>query len=109
MVKPVLYTNRAVAVNGNAKLRFYLPGTNLEESINEDHVDVQFHELGEDPVPVDVEKASVKRSVLIVRARKISRVKEPIGDDELTVVVTNPSTGEESDPAPVEVLFDDEH
>lgn len=109
MTKPVLKPLQtvAVAVYDKNDTRTVVLGDNLDPSIKKRDVTVEYWKGGTKVQDVDVRKAQVKKSNLILKMGKLTaRKSDAIGEDELIVVVTNPG-GETSEPTPVPIVFED--
>jgi len=109
MTKPVLKPLQtvAVAVSDNNDTRTTVRGDDLDPTISEEDVTAEYWVGGTKVQDLDIRKARVKNSMLILKMQKLrARKSDAIGDDEIIVVVTNPG-GESSDPTPVPVVFED--
>jgi hypothetical protein len=113
MPRPVLTTDRSIAANLKNKTKhcnIILPGQNLSTNIKKRHVRVE----RTDGVLVTVTSGKAVQGaagwVLVVKTNEIPRRFHYGDSEEVTVTVTNPDTGETSDPTdpPVEVVYVEE-
>ena len=109
MTKPSLNSNLAVAVSMKTDSRVFLVGSNLDPGIKKDDVAVTYNVKDAFVSKVPVKQAKVVGSVLVLKMDKIKKSESKTGgDDEITVIVTNPGPPpEESDPIDVPIVFDE--
>ena len=112
MTQPVLNSDRAIAANLKNKTKhcnIILPAENLSTNVKKSDVEVE----RTDGLAITVDSAKAVLGavswVLIIKTKQIPKRMRFGDSEEITVTVTNPDTGEISDPSdPIEVVYFEE-
>lgn len=104
MTQPVLNPHQTIAFCEHGHILIVIFGENLDPGITKNDVSVEYWVSGAHVQDLNVKKAKVAGSVLIVKAEGIHAQKPGVvGDDEIVLVVTNPG-GAPSEPVQLPVV-----